>query len=411
MDRWTIGALIASTALALIGCGGKPEPPKTPMRPEPSAERMKAAIPVVDASNEFGLKILDLVANETEKANVLVSPVSLQICSALLLESAVGPERDEMKKALGLGAISDKDMGVLIQTLTDALLSDPERPLQLANAVWLNGAFFKVEKPFADRIAKLYGGEIGSSKGPDETKTAINAWVNKNTNGMIPELLDFVDLHEHVLMLNAVAFEARWQHEFEESKTTPSPFKTLSGGEVRVPLMSGSFMASEAQEEEYAGVRMDYIGGSFSMAALLPPEGKTPLDVLKVIQDRGFDEVLNTFHKSKVQVWFPKFSWRDDHHLNKAFRALGVVKAFVHLDQTPLSPELAEVMFLSRVLQRTFIEVDENGTRAAAATAEAVAAGGPSPLVFDRPFLYAIVHNKTGAILFLGICGDPSLLE
>lgn len=406
MKHWTLGALFA--CLALMGCGGKSEPPKVAMRPEPSAERMKTAMPVVEASNEFGLDLLGLVAKGSDKPNVLISPLSLQICSALLLESAKGPEREEMKTALGLGSVSDADMGALFETLTDALLSDPERPLNVANAVWLTVPV-PVEKPFADRIAQHYDGEIGQSAGPDDAMAAINAWVDEQTNGMIPKLLDHVDPEELVFMLNAVAFEARWQHEFRESNTQAAPFTTLSGGKVQARLMSDKLKASEAQEEEYAGVRMDYLGKRFSMAAFLPHEGKTPLDVLETIRKRGFVEVLKAFHGSEVVVRFPKFRWEDDHKLNATLQALGVRKAFEHLDQSPLSPQLAKGMFLSRVLQKTFIDVDEKGTRAAAATAGPTAASIAMELTFDRPFLYAIIHNQTGAILFLGICGDPTV--
>ncbi len=410
MDRLALGAFTVCLAVSLMGCKGKPEPPKVAMRPEPGAERMTAAMPVVEASNAFGLKLLDLVAQRADKPNVLISPLSLQMCAALLLESAKGPERDEMKKALGLEAVSDADMGLHFKTLSDALLSDPERPLNLANAVWLTVPV-SVERPFADRIAKRYDGEIRASNGRDEALAAINDWVDKKTNGMIPTLLDRVDPGELVIMLNAVAFEARWQHEFKEEDTRVKPFTTPSGGDVQASLMTGEFDGAEAQEEEYAGVRMHYLGRKFSMAAFLPPQGKTPLDVLQTIRKRGFAEVLKTFHGSEVWLQFPKFRWEDDHKLNKALQALGVRKAYQHLDLSPLSPQLAKGMFLSRILQKTLIEVDERGTRAAAATAAPAAGGSPIVLEFNRPFLYAIVHNQTGVILFLGICGDPTLKQ
>lgn len=403
------GTRLALLALSLAGCSGKPEPPKVPMRPEPSAERVEAAMPIVEASNAFGLKLLDLLAAKTDKPNLLISPISLQMASALLLESAVDPERDEMKQALGLGSVSDQDLGTLVETLTDALLSDPERPLQLANAVWLTREV-PIEKAFAERIAQRYGAKIGVSKSPVEAMAAINAWVKENTDGMIPSLLDDAAPPDSVYLLNAVAFHARWNKAFEEKHTRPGDFTTADGHVVQVPLMWATVEAQASLGKAAVGVKIDYLGGKFSMLALLPHKGLTPRDVLNTLVQGGFAEADSGLrNQSKVSVSFPKFRWAESETLDDQFRALGVRKAFEHLDQSPLSSDLAENMVLARVLQKSFIEVDERGTRAAAATAQRATKGGPWRLQFNRPFLYTIVHNPTGAILFLGICGDPTV--
>lgn len=406
-------ALVAvlGTCGILAGCGGGPEAPKVPLRPAPSEAKLKTVAPVVEASNDFGLRLLEEVAKKGDKPNILISPISLQLCSALLLESAKGPERDEMKEALGLKDVPDAQLGELCQILTDALLSDPERPLRLANAVWLNREPpIQVEKAFADRIAKRYDGRIESSKGPSEALPAINAWVKDKTNGMIPKLLETLDPLEWVIMLNAVAFEARWQHEFDPANTKPMEFRTSDERGVQARMMSGSIKAQDAYEDDYDGVRMNYRGGMFSMVALLPRENSDPLELAKAVRETGVSEVLKTFRGSGVRVGFPKFKWVGDYQLNDPLQVLGIQEAFGRLDMSPLSKELASGMFLSRALQRTYIEVDEKGTRAAAAKAmTGKKAGSPRSLIFNRPFLYAIVHNKTGAILFLGICGDPTV--
>lgn len=403
-------AFVFVVGAVLAGCGGTTAP-QTPLREAPSESQMGRAAPIVEASNDFGLKLLEEVAMKGDEPNVLISPISLQLCSAMLLESAKGPERDEMKAALGLKNVTDAQLGELCQILTDALLSDPERPLHVANAVWLNrDPPIRIGKAFADKIARRYDGRIESAKGPAEAHPAINAWVKEKTEGMIPELLETLGPLQWVILLNAVAFQAHWKHEFDPGKTKPMAFHTSGERSVQASMMKDLVEVEALEDDGFTGIQMHYRGALFSMVAMLPKVGSSPLELAKKVRQRGFSTMLRTFRGCEVPLSFPKFKWNGDYKLNESFESLGVRAVFQKIDMSPISQGL-EGMRLGRVLQRTFIEVDEEGTRAAAATAE-LAEGAASPrsekVVFDRPFLYAIVHNDTSAILFLGICGDPT---
>lgn len=383
---------------------------KTPIRTAPPAEQLVKTGSLVQASNVFGFKVAGaLYKEDPDRQNLLISPLGLSQCLGLLLEGSRGPERDEVKMALGLAGIADEDLGRRAHTLTDSVLSDPERPMSLANAVFVArpGA---VSRAFEEKIESDYAGKVFLSSDPAAATKEINDWTRDNTNGTIPSILDSVDPNMDVAFLNASHFEARWEIEFDPSKTHHSTFTTLAGKEVNVPIMFGrSFRAKCLKEEGLEGVLLDYKGGQFSMAAFLPPVGEDVLSLLPKLRAEGIEHVLKRFTPNKFSIGLPKFNFQSTLNLNATLQSLGIRSAYMRLDCSPIAPDLSSGRFLDDVRQAARIEVDESGTRAAQATV-GVAKKSSDPLRFSfrRPFLYLILHNPSGAVVFLGICGDPS---
>lgn len=405
--RLLVAAILAVTVL--VG-GWWAAVRKSPIRPAPSPAQIALAKPLVQASNALGLKVAEALFKADPKLqNLLISPLGLSQCMSLLLEGSRGPERDEIKKAVGLEHVADTELGKLSQLLTNAVLSDPERPLLLANAVFIArpGA---VRLEFAERIESRYAGKVFLSGDPAKATKKNNDWSSENTRGMIPSILDQVDPNLVVAFLDAMHFAARWEIEFEESNTNVVGFTTLSGKEVSAPVMFGrSFRAKCLKEEGLEGVLLDYKGGQFSMAAFLPPYGEGALTLLLKLRKEGLENVLKRFAPNKFSIGLPKFNFQNRLELKERLRELGVGSAFGRLNCSPIAPDLASGLFLNDVLLSAKIEVDESGTRASQ-TAAGVAKKSADPLrfIFRRPFLYMILHNPSGAVVFLGIYGDPS---
>lgn len=403
--------LLASVlAVAVLVGGWWAVARKSPIRPAPSPAQIALAKPLVQASNALGFKVAEaLFQADPKRQNLLISPLGLSQCMALLLEGSRGPERDEIKKAVGLGNVADAELGNLSHTLVDAVLSDPERPLWLANAVFIArpGA---VRSEFAEQIENRYAGRVFLSGDPAKATKEINDWSSNSTGGKIPTILDQVDPMMVVAFLDAMAFAARWEIEFEEPHTKFVGFTTLSGKEVTTPVMFGrSFRAKCLKEEGLEGVLLDYKGGQFSMAAFLPPQGESALTLLPKLRKEGLERVLKRFAPNKFSIGLPRFSLQNTLGLNRVMNSLGVRAAYGHLDCSPIAPDLASGHFLSDVRQVAKIEVDEVGTRAEQATAAVVTKGSdPYRFFFRQAFLYLILHNPSGAVVFLGICGDPS---
>jgi serpin B len=380
---------------------------------------------VVAGDNQFGLDLFELVAGDD---NLMVSPYSIATALSMLYPGARGATASEIADVLNI-TVDDATLHAVRNHL-DSLLSQPAPPMseedtrqpftiRPTNSAWGQGGY-----PFLDDylavLAENYGAGLrllDYAGDPEGSRAIINRWVEEVTEDRIKDLVPAgaIDPLTRLVLVNAIWFKANWFEQFPVEATSPDPFFLLDGSEVEVPFMRASLPLEYAETDRYEAVRLPYTGDA-AMVVLLPKQG-TPVELAAVLAAEG---VEIPWQRTEVAVTLPSFEYEstvDD--LAGALAQLGMPTVFVPpvaggdttADLTGISS--IRELYVSDVIHKSFIAVDEEGTEAAAATAVIIRAtsgiGGPTPeFTADHPFLYWIEHSSTGEMLFLGQVTNPA---
>jgi serine protease inhibitor len=400
-------AALTCVVLLLTACGS-PGPPGDAARIDPKlvAELKPGdARTVGEAVDDFGFDLFGRVAGP--RANTVVSPLSLTVLLAMLLAGADGDTATEIAKVLHLRDHRDVRVGALLRQLSDT----DEATLSVADAVWA-GSNVPLQKDYSNFLRKTFGATLKNGDlGSPGTAGDIDRWASKNTKGLIDSIagdLGLPDPTAVLVLLNAVYFLGRWTTPFEPGATRPEPFEKAGN----VPMMH---MAHESfgytQRSGYRMLRLPYgKHGRYAMEVMLPDTGRELGDLLGRLDAVEWRAAVAALQPTTIdELALPKFELRWKAELNDPLIALGMPAAFgPGADFRPMSPAATA---LSRVVQKTYVRVDEKGTEAAAVSGGAMATSGRlgQPLVFrvDRPFAFSISDQQTGAILFLGSVTDP----
>lgn len=368
----------------------------------------------------FAASLVRTLADKAEGANLLVSPASLALPLAMLANGASAATLTELETMLGGAKVAElnEQLNTVLQTLASRNQKyqkghrTGEVHLDVANSLWLKQGW-KVKQPFLEATAKWYGAGLHGVDfdNPRASADAVNAWAAEHTNDRIKDLLPASAITEQTRMViaNAVWLKAPWYDEF--SPATPGPFTRDDGQQVDAQLMRGGAEVAYLGDG-YQACTKNYLGHELSMALALPDEG-TEQAMLDDWASGGLAEMLAGFETSDVRLTMPKWKFEQELALVAPLKAMGVRHLFV--DQRPdLSKLSDEPTGVSAIVQKTWIEVDEKGTEAAAATAAVVGAtSSQAPpktleLVLDRPFWYVIHDRETLTPLFIGRVGDPT---
>jgi serpin B len=385
-------------------------------RAAPTADPALAAA----AITAFGADLFGTVATDADAGeNVVVSPLSVAVALAMLEPGAVGDAQAQLRALLRIDdpAGFHASMNALEQSLEAREAEsfgddgDPgEVVVRVANAAYLQQGF-PFEQAYLDAIGTAYGPVLQTvdfPPDPDAVAHEINAFVADATEGLIPDLIaDGVLTVDTVLALvNALYLRASWQAVFPEGATVDAPFTLLDGAEVDVPLMHG-YGDSSARGDGWVGATKSYVGG-LAMQVILPDEGRFD----EVAADLG--AVLAAYDEARssgTTLAVPRFDTRMAAELTPALQALGLTAPYVQGGLLGIAD--VPGLVLDRVLHEAYVAVDEEGIEAAAATvAIAQATSGlvlpPVPVVLDRPFLFRVYDQHTGATLFVGRVMDPT---
>ena len=384
------------------------------------------AAEAIKVVNDFGVDMYHRLAPADAASgptNLVFSPASIALALAMTRAGAVGTTATEMDTVLHASGSTTlpHSMNALITELSTRSKTveipggEPaDVELAIANSLWAQeGLAF--ETAFLDLLAAEYGAGlelVDYKSDPDGARTLINRWVNDATKDRIPELLapGVITPDARLTLVNAIYMKAAWQTAFVKESTTPGPFTTGAGATVQTPMMSRSDHLAYASTAAWQAVVLPYVGDELSMVILLPEVG-APLDAT-VDALEGLDGQLGP---QLVNLTMPKFDIETSVGLGDLLAAMGMPSAFDRevADFSGMTKE--EELFISAVIHQANITVDEDGTEAAAATAvimEATSApiDPPQPIDFivDRPFVFAIRDNSTGATLFLGQIADPT---
>jgi serpin B len=391
---------------------------------------------VAAGNTQFTLKLYDQLNDE--KGNLFLSPYSISTALAMTYAGARGETETEMAKALQFPSFPDKEGGPLGRERIHAGFSDlklglreaqkkGDVQLSIANALWPQKSYaFRPE--YLNLIERDYdsvGKPLDYSNG-EKTRGIINRWVEQETNDKIKDLIPsgVLDALTRMVLTNAIYFKGDWQAQFKEKSTREMPFKVGPTKTVKVPMMYQKGNFGYYQDADVQVLEMPYKGDKVSMFVLLPNQGggqpfrrpanpapkkKTLGDIEKMLSPAKLSEWLGKVRRTKVDTWFPKFKMISQFSLSDKLQALGMKKAFGDADFSGMDG--SKRLYLSAVLHKAFVEVNEEGTEAAAATAVVFRTRSARPMGprfrADHPFLFLIRDKATGSVLFLGRYAEP----
>jgi serpin B len=283
---------------------------------------------------------------------------------------------------------------------------DSRVDFRIANSIWHEQSF-PVEPAFLQTTSDFFDAEVAARDFNDPTTLeAVNAWVNTATAGKIERILDEIPADAVMYLINAIYFNGDWTTSFDPKHTEPQPFAGIAGS-TTVPLMHKSDSVAFTEANGVQAVELPYARGAFAMTVVLPPEGSDINDFVASMSQASWDALHAAMAPRQVLVWLPKFTLERDYELKQALNGLGIHLAFGGGDFSPLSSTMGDRLEVSEVKHKTFVDVHEEGTEAAAVTSVGivlVCACGPTLPVFraDRPFVFAIRERNSGTILFMG---------
>ena len=357
-------------------------------------------------SNTFAFDFLDRI-NTAEEGDFIISPLSMQFLLGMLLDGAQNGTADEICKVLGYGAGEVDAVNEYCLSMMQQLPSlDKKTKLSIANAIFVNKQY-SLKDSYRSTVGKYYLAEVANLDffdGAGALKT-INGWCDKQTNGMIPKVLDEVSPDMLAYLLNALYFKSQWKEKFPKGNTANESFTIGNGTAKKVPMMkhNGHFMYQD--NNIFRVVRLPYGNGAFSMLVILPQSGKTIAEVTSALKDFDWNGFLSGMVSCDVDIWLPKFETKYSKKLNDILSDMGMPSSFTTAANFMAMSDAS--LCLSFVKQDAVIKVDEEGTEAAAVSSAgllATSAGPGEHIVFhaDHPFLYLITESSTGAILFAG---------
>lgn len=345
----------------------------------------------------FALSLMQETAKNRAGRNILLSPYSLMQALAMTANGAAGDTRAEMEQVLG---------GLPLDTLNSWLnyerQNEMKSVLKTANSIWYrNTGNFSVKKDFLKTAAGYYDAEVYQAPFDESTKHDINNWCKEKTDGMIPEFLSNISSNAAMYLFNAVAFDAKWKEPFEEP--TAGSF-TTAGGQTESVSMMDSTEGIYLEDAHASGFVKPYKNGC-SFAAILPEQDLTPEAYLAMQTPESFRTMLTDVTYADVGIRMPEFKLTDKTELSSILQDMGMKKAFADADFSEMAD--TDDLYIGEVVQKTFIDVNTKGTKAAAVTeVEVDAAAPPQPayyVMLDRPFIYMIVDDEKMLPVFAGI--------
>lgn len=410
--------LIGLAVLMIIsaGCIQPPIPKPEPLDDSQSTD--SGVQEAVKGNNEFAMEMYSEI-NESGK-NLFFSPWSISSALAMTFEGAKAKTAEEMKTVLHLQG-NDLERRSSFAKIFNALnKNNSDYELSTANALWAQENYPFLED-YVNTTKKYYSAEFTNMdfvNKTEESRKTINSWVEEKTNDKIKNLIPAGTLNEmtRLVLTNAIYFKGDWQTPFDKTKTKKENFKVNETTTVQADMMSlkeGKEKFNYGETEELQIIEMAYKGKELSMIALLPKNNIS--EVESMLSAEKLNEWKDSMHKKEVYVYFPKFKFETKYFIANNLSEMGMPTAFSsNADFTGMfdSSKTNENLFISEVIHQAFVQVDEEGTEAAAATGVVMAgtAMPTDPIEFraDHPFIFIIQENSTGSILFMGKVIDPT---
>ncbi len=371
---------------------------------------------LVHGINAFAV---DLYANlRRQKGNLFFSPLSISTALAMTYAGADGKTATQMSKVLHF-ALEQKRLHTAFNALMRDIVVEKGRTdydVIIANALWIQQGY-PLLQGYLDTIKVNYGDSLFNVNYTEHEKvrSRINEWVGRHTKQKITELIGkgVLNALTRLVLTNAIYFKGNWKFQFIKANTTEAPFKLASGEEVRVPMMHQTETFGYTESADFQALEMPYAGDELSIVILLPHDERGLTNLENSLTRENLAMWLAGIQKIKIKVFMPRFKMATQFHLNKTLKEMGMIDAFSDQDADFSGITGPPGLYISDVIHKAFVDVNEEGTEAAAATAVVMlprAAERPRQIpVFrcDHPFLFLIRNIKTNSILFIGRIMNP----
>jgi serpin B len=374
----------------------------------------KKTAEIIEADKAFGFELFREVNILSEEDNIMISPLSVSYALGMTYNGAAGTTLQAFNDVLHFGDLTTEEVNESYKDLMDQLLHlDDQVEFSIANSIWYRLGL-QVLLEFIQTNKDYFDAEVKEIDFRDpQTVEVINQWIESKTNSKIKDMLDFIPSDAVMYLINAIYFNSQWKYEFEKEDTYEGDFNLADGTKHQADYMRVSGNFQYTSNGDFTAVELPYGDSTFSMVVMLPSSEKEVSELVAKLDVAHWDSWFDNSRYTGIQVDLPKFKYGFKELLNDPLINLGLGVAFseIEADFTRINP--AGNLFISRVIHQTFIDVQEEGTEAAAATIVEIlntsAGGGGSPIYFkaDKPFLYLIKENSTGTIVFIGKVGKP----
>lgn len=359
---------------------------------------------------DFAIRILK--ENIKNDDNMLISPLSIIYAMGMTTNGADKNTLKEIEETFGM---SLDEMNDYLNAYRQERLANEKVKFELANSVWLkDDKDFVVNQDFLQKNKDFYESEVFKADFDENTLKEINLWVSKKTDGMIEHILDKIGDRAIMYIINALCFDAKWDEPYMQNQVVKDfDFHSYSGTLRKVKMLF-SDEYKYLKDEKASGFMKYYEGGDYAFAALLPDEGVDIKAYIAAMDSKHLTDLLNSVQDTKVSAALPAFQVDYNTELSEVLQSMGIIDAF---DSNKANFSKIGKMssglpiFISRILHKTHIEVDELGTKAGAATVVEMAEGSAAPeerkeVILNRPFIYMIVDTKTNIPVFIGTAMD-----
>lgn len=373
--------------------------------PKPIISEAIDTTKIVNANNQFAIDFYSQVTADKQE-NVFFSPWSISTAFAIAYEGARGNTADEMSDAFGFPKDEEERRTAFAAIHEDLNQKDARYKLNIANALWLAPDFEPFQE-YVNTAKTYYDSEVETVNLVGDGIDIINDWVKTKTEDKIEEILvpGSLTAQTRMVITNAIYFNGTWVMPFEEDRTSEQDFIVNAKKTVTVPMMSQTLFFNYTKNDQLFILELPYEGDRLSMLILLPNEidGITSLE--ESLTAEKISEWKNDLFERKLQVQMPKFTMETDYDLIPGLKNLGINDAFGPADFSGISNS---GLYITKAIHKAFVDVNEKGTEAAAATAIVMDESAPPTFRADHPFIFIIQDNETGIILFIGKVVDPT---
>lgn len=368
----------------------------------------------VQANNQFGHKLFSKFLQQQPDQNIFISPLSISIALSMLYNGAVGETQAGMAIALGIQNMSVQEVNQAAAQLMQSLKNVSDIEMAIANSLWA-ASTLKFRANFLQRVQEFYQAEVEGLdfSNPDAAAT-INQWVSHQTFGKIQQIVQQLSSETILVLLNAIYFKGAWSDRFDPTETQPGIFTRLDGSQIQVPMMSQLNEYYWHQNQEFQAVRIPFKDQRINFDIFLPPTAQIKEFYQRLKSGDGENWLtqfsVKSMTKHQINLVMPRFriEYEVQEELQDALVTLGMRQTFG--EWANFEQMSSEAPHLSQIVHKIFLELDEEGTEAAATTTAIAVSGGMLSSYFtltvDRPFFCAIRDTKTGAILFMGVILD-----
>ena len=404
------GALFTAVLLGAASCGSETDPSQEEMQPLKDIVLTHDQASVQSCENEFALGLFQRIVAKEKDTNLMISPFSASLCLSLAASGADGETFTQMASTLGFSGFTAEQIGSYYKAMCEGLFAvDTATRLSIANAVW-PAKSFPLKKAYADFASLYYSADVANLDfASQDAVNTVNGWAYKNTNGMIPKILDGPEPSIRLMLANALYFNGKWAGGKMESQE--KDFTDFAGTKAKTKFLGSTREMKWGSGKGFTVCSVPYGNGAYRMVIFLPDEGKDLSQLVASLTPEVWNNTMQGLRECEVIFSMPVF--KSEYSMDRIFRDaladMGMQLPFT--GAADFSKISDEAVYIDDILQKTAIDVTEKGTEAAAVTAivfKATSVADPEPpkvFTADRPFAYAIVEHTFNTIIFIGIHG------